>query len=69
MSAPIACVGCSRTAESTGEYSEDNPVQKDGTYADGKFVCTTCYVKLIPLGLDVGKPLVIQDRIKNLVKK
>jgi len=50
------CVGCDQTSHDTG----DDPVIEDGTYADGKFVCTACYTYLIDLGLDVGTPHELQ---------
>ncbi len=65
----IKCVGCGKNAEEVGEYDkDDNPVEEDGTYSNGKFVCTGCYIKLIPLGLDVGSPEQIQERIRNIPK-
>jgi hypothetical protein len=61
------CVGCLKTDQQTGEYDADNRVEDDGTFLNGKFVCTECYVELIPLGLDIGPPSVIQARIKKLM--
>lgn len=61
------CAGCHRTAAEVGEYNEENPVEEDGTFADGKFVCTACYIKLIAVGQDVGPPRLLQQRIKALV--
>ncbi len=63
------CVGCGKNDLQTGEYNADDSVVDDGTYADGKFVCTECYVRLIPIGLDVGSPEIIQQRMKNLVEQ
>ena len=55
------CTGCLRDDQQVGEFTKDDPVEGDGTYEDGKFVCTECYVKLIPLGLDVGLPAFVQN--------
>jgi len=60
------CVGCGKTVSELPEYDKENPVQEDGTYKNNKFVCTACYTQLIPLGLDVGTPEVIQERMINL---
>jgi len=62
----IVCVGCDKDTSELGEYDEDSPAREDGTYADNKIVCTNCYIRLIPLGLDVGPPTVIQLRMKAL---
>lgn len=62
------CVGCGKTDEECGEYDIDDPVENDGTYKDNKFVCTNCYVKLIPLGMDVGSPTMLQIKIDILKK-
>jgi len=62
------CVGCGKTAGELEEYDDNNPVEEDGTYQDGKFVCTNCYVKLIDLGLDIGSPSQIQQNIRELKK-
>lgn len=59
----IICVGCGKDSADLAEYDEDNPVIEDGTFQNDKFVCTECYIKLIPMGLDVGPPAVIQMRI------
>lgn len=56
------CVGCGIKASKTGEYSRDNPVQEDGTYWGGYFVCTKCYQVLILLHKDVGSAVAIQIR-------
>lgn len=61
------CVGCGKTDKQVGEYDKDNPVEEDGTYENGKFVCTSCYVQLIPLGRDVGTPAIVQQAMKELV--
>ncbi len=65
MSERPRCVGCGRTDKECGEYGKDNPVEDDGTYADNKFVCTECYVVLVPYGLDVGPARQVQA---NMVK-
>ena len=65
----IVCVGCKKDSSEMIEYTEDDTVTDDGTFEGNKFVCTTCYVLLIPLGLDVGSPAVIQQRMIDLVKK
>ena len=63
------CVGCGKTDTACGEYGYENPVEEDGTYADGKFVCTNCYMQLIPLGLSAGGARAIQARVVRLKKK
>lgn len=60
------CVGCKKSVDQLKEYDDENPVEDDGTFANGKFVCTGCYVRLIPMGLDVGSPEIIQRRIQDL---
>lgn len=50
------------------EYDEENPVEADGTYCNGKFVCTQCYVMLVDVGLDVGTPEEIQAHAIRIVK-
>ena len=62
----IICVGCKKDSSEFLEYTDDDRVQDDGTYANGKFVCTGCYCKLIDCGLDVGRPEVLQERMKNI---
>ena len=42
---------------------------EDGTYKDGKFICTNCYCKLIPLGLDKGSPNTLHAQIRILKAK
>jgi hypothetical protein len=54
------CTGCGCHAKDTGEYSKHNPVTGDGTYADGQFVCTGCYMILVDKGCDVGEPIQLQ---------
>lgn len=54
------CVACSQSSNEMPEYSADDPVESDGTYADGGFVCGSCYGYLIDLGLDVGTPQELQ---------
>lgn len=63
------CTGCKVDSRTLSEYDEDNPVTEDGTYFDGKFVCTACYCDLIRFKqprerADIGSPLVIQQRAK-----
>lgn len=64
------CAGCAIDSSKTGEYSINDPVEEDGTYENGKFVCTNCYSELIGVLLlnnkraDVGTPSEIQRRIK-----
>jgi hypothetical protein len=67
--AEATCVGCGRKASECEEYDQYNPVEEDGTYAYDMFVCTACYMELIPLGLDVGPPEIIQGRIARLKKE
>lgn len=50
------------------EYTKDDPVETDGTYADGKFVCTACYCYLVDLGLDIGTPQDMQENAMKLVR-
>lgn len=68
----IKCTGCGVTAEELverGEYDDINDAKCDGTYANDKFVCTTCYIKLIPMGLDVGSPIAIQTNARLMFSK
>lgn len=58
----ITCAGCGIDSADTDEYNKSNPVGDDGTFAGKKFVCTHCYSALIPRGLDVGPPELIQER-------
>ena len=61
------CTGCKRNSAAIEEYDDDdNPVEDDGTYSDGKFVCTDCYFVLIRAGIDIGPPKVLQDRAREL---
>ena len=67
------CVGCGKTDKECGEYDEeacgyDEAVRQDGTYKNNKFICTNCYVRLIPMGWDVGSPDVLMNRIEMLKK-
>jgi hypothetical protein len=54
------CAGCGRASDGSGVYGKDNPVEDDGTYADGKYVCDGCYVELTLMGRDVGTPEQLQ---------
>lgn len=63
------CTGCGRNSKNMREYNKRNPVEYDGTYANGLFVCTKCYTYLITLGVDVGSPQQIQNRARNYVKR
>ena len=63
----ITCAGCGKDSYECG-WSEEEPATEDGTYANGKFVCDNCYIKLIPLGLDLGNPEEIQRRIQKVNK-
>ena len=66
----VKCTGCGKSAAQTKEYDPiDNPVEEDGTYANDKFVCTSCYCVLVSLGLDVGSPEQIQLRAKKHIRK
>lgn len=62
------CVGCDRSSAALPEYSDESPVEDDGTFADGKFVCTACYCYLVDLGLDAGTPQDIQASAVRLVR-
>jgi hypothetical protein len=58
------CVGCDRDSDDmVVDYGKDNPVRKDRTYANSKFVCNSCLIKLRLMGLDIGTPLQIQDNM------
>ena len=61
----IKCVGCGKTAKEVG-YNKDDPVEEDGTYADHKFICDSCYGELIDIGQDIGSPLELQLRVLKL---
>lgn len=58
------CTGCEISSDKAGVYGDDNPVEEDGTYANGKFVCDVCYSKLISVGLDLGAPETVQNRAR-----
>ena len=60
------CTGCGRSDVQTGEYTDEDPVTNDGTYAQDRFVCTECYCRLIDAGLDVGEPEILQRRAERL---
>lgn len=63
------CVGCDVDSDDMTEYDPINsPVEEDGTYADGQFVCTDCYVILIHAGSDVGTPQEIQKAAIEVVR-
>ena len=64
----INCAGCNKSYKEVG-YPTEADVMEDGTYANGSFVCDSCYIILIQSGLDVGKPEVIQNRIRNHFNK
>ena len=68
MSKEIFCAGCGITAEQAG-YSEDDPVEEDGTFANNAFVCDSCYCKLIVIGQDVGSPEKLQREARLLNNK
>lgn len=69
MSAKVVatCVGCGQTDKQTGEYDKHNPVTEDGSYENGHFVCTACYVRLIHVGRDIGTPAELQKAMRELV--
>lgn len=62
------CVGCGQSSGDMPDYTDADPVESDGTYADGKFICTACYMFLIDLGLDIGTPQEMQDNAMKLVR-
>lgn len=62
------CVGCNQGSDAMPEYTKDDPVTEDGTYADGKFVCTACYCFLVDMGLDIGTPQELQDSAMQYVR-
>lgn len=62
----IICVGCERDSSEIAEYTEEMPVEEDGTYANKKVVCTSCYIELVFRGQDVGTPEEIQQRMQYL---
>lgn len=64
----ILCTGCGIDAHKAG-YDYEDDVRDDGSYANGKFVCDTCYNKLIEVGLDIGTAVKIQERAQRLCKK
>lgn len=61
------CVGCGRYSEGLMDYADD-PVEMDGTYSNGKFVCNSCFAFLVDLGFDVGPPESLQEYAKTLVR-
>jgi len=62
------CTGCNKDSNNLSEYDKENPVENDGSYANGKFVCTYCYCKLIDIGYDVGEPEVLQRRASKFIR-
>lgn len=63
------CVSCDCNSDDMPEeYTDEDPVEADGTFADGKFVCTTCYCYLIDGGRDVGSPQELQKAAIELVR-
>lgn len=60
----ITCAGCGRDSKEFSCYDDPDgePVTADGSYANGKFVCDDCYVRLtmIDRALSVGRPEVLQ---------
>lgn len=62
------CTGCAKKSTEVEEYSDENPVESDGTYNDGKFVCTSCYVFLVDMGMDIGTPEQLQKFARDLVR-
>ena len=64
--AHAVCTGCNRSAADLPEYTEDSPVTDDGTFQDGRFVCDLCYMVLVDAGLDIGSPIIVQERARRL---
>lgn len=64
----IKCVGCDRTATEAG-YDSDDPVEEDGTYFNGEFICDSCYCKLIARGEDVGVAPMLHFRMRTIRKR
>jgi len=60
------CAGCTAHHTTCGYDDENDRVEDDGSYADGKFVCDACYMHLVPRGLDVGTPEQLQERASKL---
>lgn len=60
------CAGCSKDHTACG-YDEHDRVEDDGSYADGKFVCDECYIKLVGANADIGTPEVIQENARILI--
>ena len=55
------CTGCGIDSDKTEAY-KDEPIDNDGTYHDGKFVCDKCYDRLVAIGLGLGKAEHVQAR-------
>lgn len=67
MKTNIICAGCNVDSSELDCYDDDeNPVTEDGTYYNQKFVCDNCYSKLISIGHDIGTPVELQNRARNL---
>ena len=62
------CAGCDKKDTDFSCFGKDNPVTEDGSYANGKFVCDSCYVALIELGQDVGSATELQRRAEKIFK-
>jgi hypothetical protein len=61
------CTGCGIDSDKTDDYNKDNPVEQNGTYKDGKFVCDDCYIRLTRIGLDKGPAEHVQLRAAALL--
>lgn len=62
------CAGCGVDSSKFTVYNRDNPVEADGTYAFGKFVCDECYLRLVNNGMGLGDPETLQWRASILPK-
>jgi hypothetical protein len=65
------CAGCEKADHEFPAYSAENPVDEDGSYANGQFVCDSCYIKLdmIDHALSVGRPELIQANAIKYLRK
>lgn len=66
------CSGCCADSKDLLDYNDDNPVEDDGTFSDGKFVCNECYCRLIDLREgnfkpDIGNARQIQQNARILI--
>ena len=63
------CVGCHWPDSECKEYDELHPVESDGTYENGRFVCNLCYLQLRKIGHHAGEPKKVQKWARRIYHK